>query len=498
MSGPNHEDFQGILRQLNLLDSKELDPKLQEIFNQVETGKDLLVWEDIPDLWKFVAVATFWRAQSLSLQSQNPISSKSFQLIWLTQEEWIPDRIQWLSSALSLFQGKLINHASEKNHPEDPIDVEVTVAGSDKVTKAKNVEESFQDEKNLELHKLTLYVHIGTAKDIQQAAQLGRINLKDIKMFVLEDWDGKNYDLNRESLRFILRRIPKPLQMIGLSRFQHFGLLGLMLDSQGQPVEIGQSEVQTAPLKEFFVHVSEEEKPQVLLSLLKKNWPKRTIIFVQSKSIIPKLTAFLRQNRIPCYPIMGVLPVPIKKLLLKKFLESEMPFALVTNDLAARALNLHAAELIIHYQIPLKPETYLRRLSLLKWHQDEVFSFSLIDPTDALNLEGLTSRLNRHIPSYFLDEAEWVKDFVSWDSVRPLNPKQFFEGLIRQRARAQRPSSKAKRFSGSQRRFRRPNRSQASAAQSVSGLNQGVGGTGNFSQNSWITRFWGKLKEIFK
>lgn len=89
-------------------------------------------------------------------------------------------------------------------------------------------------------------------------------------MFVLEDWDGKNYDLNRESLRFILRRIPKPLQMIGLSRFQHFGLLGLMLDSQGQPVEIGQSEVQTAPLKEFFVHVSEEEKPQVLLSLLKK------------------------------------------------------------------------------------------------------------------------------------------------------------------------------------------------------------------------------------
>lgn len=125
---------------------------------------------------------------------------------------------------------------------------------------------------------------------------------------------------------------------------------------------------------------------------------------------------------------MGVLPVPIKKLLLKKFLESEMPFALVTNDLAARALNLHAAELIIHYQIPLKPETYLRRLSLLKWHQDEVFSFSLIDPTDALNLEGLTSRLNRHIPSYFLDEAEWVKDFVSWDSVRPLNPKQFLKG----------------------------------------------------------------------
>ena len=190
-------------------------------------------------------------------------------------------------------------------------------------------------------------------------------NLKMVQSLVLDEAD-RMFDLGFiNDIRYLIRRCPEPVHRLSMlfSATLSFRVQELAYEHMDVPKHIKiNAEQRTADkIEERVYYPANNEKIPLLLGLLQKEHPTRSIIFVNTKRVAENINAWLSGNDMPPAILSGDVPQKKRQSLLKKFQDGEHTI-LVATDVAARGLHIPEVSHVFNYDLPQQAEDYVHRV----------------------------------------------------------------------------------------------------------------------------------------
>lgn len=191
----------------------------------------------------------------------------------------------------------------------------------------------------------------------------GIINLKFIQYFVLDEADrmldmGFIHDIKR-----LLPQLPKNKQTLFFSATMPPSIVTLSKSILKNPVriEVTPTSSVVSSIEQYLYFVEKNEKNDLLLRLLKNEKNNPVLIFARTKHGADKIVKNLSKAGIGSAAIHGNKSQNARQKALDTFKARKIQ-ALIATDIAARGIDIHQLELVINYDMPDIPETYIHRI----------------------------------------------------------------------------------------------------------------------------------------
>jgi len=151
--------------------------------------------------------------------------------------------------------------------------------------------------------------------------------------------------------------------------------------------------------------VSEHQKTDLLISLLKEDDCSHTLIFLRTRNGVHALTTNLHKAGILADSIHGNKKEELRNRAIKEFQQGKIS-TLVVTEAAGRDLELQKVNKIIQFEFHELDEDYLHRLQSLNTAQSEITT--LVTPADSKWLLRLEVLLEEELPRKQLDNFNYV------------------------------------------------------------------------------------------
>jgi ATP-dependent RNA helicase RhlB len=190
-------------------------------------------------------------------------------------------------------------------------------------------------------------------------------NLKACDVVVLDEAD-RMFDLGFiDDMRYLLRRCPEPedrLSLLFSATLSHrIGELAYVHMNDPAQIRV-ESETKTADkIEQSIYYPANAEKIPLLLGLMEKLKPTRSIVFINTKRVAEKVYAWLEGNGHKSALLSGDVPQKKRQSLLKKFQDGEFN-TLVATDVAARGLHIPEVSHVFNFDLPQSGEDYVHRI----------------------------------------------------------------------------------------------------------------------------------------
>ena len=220
-------------------------------------------------------------------------------------------------------------------------------------------------EKQLKMLGKNVQFIIGTPGRIIDLVQQGKMILRDVGFLVIDEAD-RMFDMGFiDDLRKLLKFLSSSenRQTFLFSATLNFRVKNLSWEYMSSPIEITiePEQVTVELISQELYHVGIDEKFSILLGLFSKEKPGSSIIFCNQKNITEEVARKLKINDIDCEFIMGDLP-QYKRTDVINRMKSGLLKVLVATDVAARGLDIDSLDLVVNYDIPVDPESYVHRI----------------------------------------------------------------------------------------------------------------------------------------
>ncbi len=206
---------------------------------------------------------------------------------------------------------------------------------------------------------------IGTPGRIIDLFKQHAFNLKAIQVMVLDEAD-RMFDLGfLKDIRYLLRRMPKPAQRLGLlfSATLSWRVLELSYEHMNNPekVVIEPEQVTGEKITESMYFPGSDEKIPLLLHLFAELPVTRSIVFVNTKRAAERVSRSLKKHGHEVGVLSGDVPQQKRVKLLERFSKGNLP-TLIATDVAARGLHIPEVSHVFNYDLPQDPEDYVHRI----------------------------------------------------------------------------------------------------------------------------------------
>jgi superfamily II DNA/RNA helicase len=231
---------------------------------------------------------------------------------------------------------------------------------------------------------------------------------------IVFDEADRMFDMGfKDDMKFILRRAPRDRQFMVFSATLNFDVLNVAYEFGADPVEvnISRDQAKAENVKDYIYHLGQEDKPQVLLSLLRKYEPKQAIIFSNFKHNVERISRFLNKNKVPSVGISSLLTQGQRNRVMAQFKAENDRNILVATDVAARGLDILGVDLVINFELPDDPENYVHRIGRTGRAGATGQAFSLVSDRDVDALQRIEDYLKHKVEALWLDDSELVKEF---------------------------------------------------------------------------------------
>jgi ATP-dependent RNA helicase RhlB len=166
-------------------------------------------------------------------------------------------------------------------------------------------------------------------------------------------------------IRWILRRLPAPdqrLNMLFSATLSH-RVLELAYEHMNDPtlVRIEPDKMTVDRVRQVIYYPSNDEKPRLLIGLLKHMDPRRSMVFVNTRRGAEVIEHLLRSNDINAEAISGDVPQRKRLRMLRDFHEGTLA-VLIGTDVASRGLHIPDVSHVFNYDLPQDPEDYVHRI----------------------------------------------------------------------------------------------------------------------------------------
>ena len=226
-------------------------------------------------------------------------------------------------------------------------------------------------------------------------------DLRSVMVLVLDEAD-RMFDLGFiADIRYIMRRLPPPDQRLNLlfSATLAQRVLELAYEHMNDPelVRIEPDKMTVDSVRQVIYFPSMDEKPRLLVGLLRSMDPRRTMIFVNTRRGAEELEGLLRTNGFNAEAISGDVPQRKRLRLLNDFHSGELAI-LIGTDVASRGLHIPDVSHVFNYDLPQDPEDYVHRIGRTARAGAEGDAISLGCEDYVQSLPDIEDYIGRKIP----------------------------------------------------------------------------------------------------
>lgn len=225
------------------------------------------------------------------------------------------------------------------------------------------------------------------------------IDLKDVSMFVLDEADrmldmGMGHDVKR-----IIAKLPAKRQTMLFSATIPPEITKLMDSILKNPVKVAVTPVSSTidVIEQSIYMVEKRSKKSLLIDLLKDSDADSVLVFSRTKHGANKITGELLKSGIEAQAIHGNKSQTARQIALNNFKEKKIR-VLVATDIAARGIDVDRLSLVVNFDLPEVPETYVHRIGRTGRAGAEGVAISFCDEDERDSLRNIQKVIAKSIP----------------------------------------------------------------------------------------------------
>jgi len=190
-------------------------------------------------------------------------------------------------------------------------------------------------------------------------------DLRHVQVVVLDEAD-RMFDLGFISdIRYILRRTPRPEQRLSMlfSATLSHRVLELAYEHMNSPelVRIEPDRVLVKSVRQVLYFPATNEKVPLLVGLLRRMDPHRTMVFVNTRRAAEELERVLKANGFQAEALSGDVPQRKRLRMMRDFHAGNLAI-LIATDVASRGLHVPDVSHIFNFDLPQDAEDYVHRI----------------------------------------------------------------------------------------------------------------------------------------
>lgn len=241
-------------------------------------------------------------------------------------------------------------------------------------------------------------VLIATPGRLLDLINQGFISLRHIEYFVLDEAD-RMLDMGFiHDIRKVLTLLPTRRQSLFFSATMAPSIVELSQKILGNPERVVIEPEQTTAEKvtQGIYFVTKANKPKLLIHLLQTQKYQSVLIFTRTKYGADKLVKLLKKEKIEASAIHGNKSQGARQKALSAFKSGEID-VLIATDIAARGIDVSDLSLVINFEIPNIPETYVHRIGRTGRAKASGVALSLCDSEERTYLKDIQKLIQQDI-----------------------------------------------------------------------------------------------------
>lgn len=257
----------------------------------------------------------------------------------------------------------------------------------------------------------------------------GIISLANLQIFVLDEAD-RMLDMGFiHDVRKVIRLLPQKRQTLFFSATMPTEiqqLAGQLLTNPAK-VEVTPPSSTVDRIEQRLYRVTKKEKADLLLHLLKQEGTGPTLVFTRTKHGADKVVRILQKNQVRAAAIHGNKSQNARQAALGDFKKGTLK-ALIATDIAARGIDIDELALVINFDLPDVPETYVHRIGRTGRAGNSGVAISFCCVEEKEELKEIQKLIRKNIPEItdhpFIANADMAAPPPGERPARPPRPER--------------------------------------------------------------------------
>lgn len=247
---------------------------------------------------------------------------------------------------------------------------------------------------------------VGTPGRIIDQMKRGHLDLRHVKMVVLDEAD-RMFDMGfYEDIEWILNKTPRDRQVSLWSAT--FDERTRRLSAKYMPdsleVNMSRDEIGLTTIKQYYMIMAEHEKYDNLKRLIEHFEVERGIIFCRTKRKVDRIASQLKRDNIHARAIHGDFSQARRQGVLDGFKDDNFEL-LVATEVAARGLDIDDVPFIINLDVPDDPNMYFHRIGRTARAGKRGTSITFILPDQEMELWRIKAITRTELEKFALPPA---------------------------------------------------------------------------------------------
>lgn len=242
-------------------------------------------------------------------------------------------------------------------------------------------------------------VLIATPGRLLDLMNQGYVHLDFLEILVLDEAD-RMLDMGFiRDIKKIIKELPTDRQTLFFSATMPREIAGLANSMLSNPVKVEVNPVSSTAEKidQSVYMVAKQDKPSLLLHILKEKDIKRSLVFTKTKHGADKIAKHLNKANIFADALHGNKSQSARERALHNFKTGRLK-VLVATDIAARGIDVDSLSHVINFDLPNVPETYVHRIGRTGRAGAEGSALSFCDAEERAFLKDINKITSQTIP----------------------------------------------------------------------------------------------------
>jgi ATP-independent RNA helicase DbpA len=233
------------------------------------------------------------------------------------------------------------------------------------------------------------HIAVGTPGRVLDLLDREVLDTRALATVVLDEAD-RMLDMGfREDMERILSATPPRRQTVLFSATFPPDIEALSRTFQKDPVRVTVESAEAPPdIRQLRYDCAPEDKPTLLLRLLRQYQPVSAIVFCNLKVTVAELAKTLAQAGVSVDGLQGDLEQSERDKVMAKF-RNHSTRVLIATDVAGRGIDVEALDAVINFDLPMQPEPYVHRIGRTGRAGRTGLALALVTPRDERKVEAI-------------------------------------------------------------------------------------------------------------